>query len=114
MLFGIHYLAPEGTAIAVVNLNCGDGTRKEYEIVYGRHVRDCEVYYDPLTTTDLGRVAWEGEDTLPQTTQAVPPSRLRVYQRSWENPRPNEEVVSLDLVSTMTASAPFVIAVTVE
>jgi hypothetical protein len=41
-------------------------------------------------------------------------TRLRLYQTSWENPKPDLEVVSFDFVSAMANSAPFLIAVTVE
>jgi hypothetical protein len=41
-------------------------------------------------------------------------TRLRLFQTSRDNPRPDLEVVSFDFVSAMTTSAPFLIAVTVE
>jgi hypothetical protein len=41
--------------------------------------------------------------------------RLRIYHSIWQNPRPDEEVVSFDSVSKLTTTAaPFLIAVTVE
>jgi hypothetical protein len=39
---------------------------------------------------------------------------LRLYRASWDNPRPDEQVTSIDYVSRMTAFAPFLIAITVE
>ncbi len=39
---------------------------------------------------------------------------IRLFQTTWENPRPYEEVESVDYVSKITNSAPFLIAITVE
>jgi tetratricopeptide (TPR) repeat protein len=38
----------------------------------------------------------------------------RLYRLKWTNPRPEAEVVSLDFVSTMSSSAPFLLAATTE
>lgn len=57
-----------------------------------------------------GRVVWRGSNPL-ATSKGY---SLRLYLRTWENPRPDEVVQSLDYVSTLTESAPFLIAVTVE
>lgn len=66
---------------------------------------------DPRTDTDLARVAWEGPHNFPK----ISPTRLRIYHASWENPHPEQEVVSFDFVSCMTTTAaPFLVAVTVE
>ena len=103
--------APEGKAIGALVLHYADGTRHECEIVYGRHVRHWWTLGDSRTDTDLGQVAWEGPHAFPK----IHPTRLRIYHSTWENPRPDEEVVSFDFVSKMTTTAaPFLIAVTVE
>ena len=103
--------APEGKAIGALVLHYADGTRHECEIVYGRHVRHWWTDGDSRTDTDLAQVAWEGPHAFPK----MHPTRLRIYHGTWENPRPDEEVVSFDFVSKMTTTAaPFLIAVTVE
>jgi WD40 repeat protein/tRNA A-37 threonylcarbamoyl transferase component Bud32 len=102
--------APEGKAIGALVLHYLDGTRHECEIVYGRHVRHWWTHGDSRTDTDLAQVAWEGPHAFPN----LHPTRLRIYHSTWENPRPDEEVVSFDFVSRMTTAAPFLIAVTVE
>lgn len=103
--------APEGKAIGALVLHYADGTRHECEILYGRHVRDWWTHNDSRTDTDLAQVAWEGPHAFPK----IHPTRLRIYHSTWENPRPDAEVVSFDFVSKMTTTAaPFLIAVTVE
>ena len=103
--------APEGKAIGAVVLHYADGTEHELEIVYGRHVRHWWTEGDPRTDADLARVAWEGLHGYPE----IYSTRLRVYHAVWDNPRPDQEIVSFDFVSKMTTTAaPFLIAVTVE
>jgi hypothetical protein len=103
--------APEGKAIGALVLHYADGTRHECEIVYGRHVRHWWTHGDSRTDTDLAQVAWEGPHAFPK----IHPTRLRIFHATWENPRPDQEVVSFDFVSKMTTTAaPFLIAVTVE
>jgi hypothetical protein len=69
--------------------------------------------------TPDARIAWEG--TNPAATDyrtdfpaGEPGKELRLFVATWENPRPDVEVTSLDLVSRETQSAPFVVAITVE
>jgi hypothetical protein len=40
--------------------------------------------------------------------------RLRLYLNTRESPRPGVKITTFDFVSTMSESAPFLIAVTVE
>lgn len=108
---GNYGSTPEGQAIGALILHYADGTRQEYEILYGRHVRDWWTHADTRTDTDLAQVAWEGPHAFPK----IHPTRLRIFHSSWENPHPDKPVVSFDFVSRMTTTAaPFLIAVTVE
>lgn len=54
----------------------------------------------------LGRLAWSGSSPAG--------SRIALYEGTWENPRPDLEVESLDLVSAVGASSPIIFAVTLE
>jgi hypothetical protein len=40
--------------------------------------------------------------------------RVRLFQTSWENPLPEVEVESIDLVSAMSFDSAFLVAITVE
>ena len=103
--------AAEDKAIGAVVLHYADGSQHELEILYGRHVRHWWTEGDPRTDTILARVAWEGPHGYP----AIYSTRLRIYHAVWDNPRPDQEIVSFDFVSKMTTTAaPFLIAVTIE
>jgi hypothetical protein len=66
---------------------------------------------DPRTDTDLAQVAWEG----PHAFWCYPDVRIRMYHVVWDNPRPDQEIVSFDFASKLgTTAAPFLIAVTLE
>ena len=43
-------------------------------------------------------------------------SKIRVYQMTWENPKPEKKIVSIDFAGRKeeTPAAPFVIAITAE
>ena len=96
----------EGEVIGSLVLRYPDGGREELEIIYGRHVRHWRTDGDSRTDTDLARVAWEG----PHAFWYFPDARLRIYHAVWDNPRPDQEIVSFDFVSKMTTTAaPFLI-----
>jgi eukaryotic-like serine/threonine-protein kinase len=57
-----------------------------------------------------GRVVWRGSNPRASAEGQA----LRLYLRTWDNPRPDAWVESLTYESALTDSAPFLIAVTVE
>src|SRR5207244_128896 len=102
-------LRPE-TNIASYIVHYADGQTREIPVLYGKDVADW--WFDarhPLDPTDA-KVAWRG---LNEAAKAYGKS-LRLYQTRWENPRKDEAVASVSFVSTVTLSAPFLIAITVE
>ena len=100
----------ETTDLASYVLHYANGQTNEIPIVYGQNIADW--WFDPIDpfVPKNAQVAWEGFN---EAVKAYGKS-LRVYQMSWDNPLPDEEVVSISLVSHMNLSAPFVIAITVE
>jgi hypothetical protein len=113
-LLGTYLNAREGERIASLILHYADGTRHECPILYGHHVRNWWTVYDQRPVSDSTRVAWEGDDPWPELNLHLGATRLRIYQTCWTNPRPEVEVRTVDFVSAMTGSAPFLIALTAE
>jgi eukaryotic-like serine/threonine-protein kinase len=93
-------------------LHYADGSQHELEIIYGRDLRDWWLggRGDPETAVTHARVAWTGSNPIAEEFQA----QVRLFLRTYENPRPEAEVVSVDFVSKQTTSAPFLVAMTVE
>jgi hypothetical protein len=81
-------------------------------ILYGRDVRDW--WWRPKDAVEpasaRSRVVWTGSNPIAREKGY----KLRLYLTTIENPRPEEVVRSLDYVSAMSESAPFLIALTVE
>ena len=81
-------------------------------ILYGQDVRDWwwrpESAQEP--TSARSRVVWTGSNPIARDKGY----KLRLYLTTIENPRPQDMVRSLDYVSAMIESAPFLIALTVE
>jgi len=112
LLLGTIQPEADGTVIGSLVLHYADGETRSLDLVYGRDVR--EWWYDPAKgdteTTDRAQVVWTGLNPVANRASR----RLRLYLNTRENPRPGVAIASFDFVSTMTHSAPFLIAVTVE
>ena len=110
-LIGSVGRAAEGEPIGALVLHYADAQEHELEIIYGHHVRHWRTDGDPREDTGLADVAWEGSHAF----WLYPDARLRVFHTAWDNPHPDQEIVSVDFVSKMTTTAaPFLIAVTLE
>jgi hypothetical protein len=125
LLHGTAHREREGAVIGSYRLNYEDGQTREIEICYGRDVRDWWGSNDPKPTGGRSQVVWTTpvERTLGQYIDFVPgphaaadstAEAVRLFKTTYDNPRPSETVVSLDFTSTLTQSAPFVVAITVE
>jgi len=60
----------------------------------------------PVDGMKRARIAWSF-----QNAQGY---KLRLFLRTWENPRPKVPVKSLSFFSSMTAAAPFLVSLTAE
>jgi WD40 repeat protein len=89
-----------------------DSGQEASPILYGQDVRDW--WWQPKDavepTSARSRVVWTGSNPVAREKGY----QLRLYLTTIENPRPAETMRSLDYVSAMTESAPFLIALTVE
>lgn len=88
-------------------------------MVAGEHVFD---WWYPLFKTGINprqfkmapgtERAWTGSN--PFIREIWPGESLILYKSTFDNPRPDVPITSLDYVSTMTLTAPFLVALTVE
>jgi tetratricopeptide (TPR) repeat protein/peroxiredoxin len=106
VLHATGWSVDDGTAIGAYVLRYADGSNRTLPILYGLDVRDWWVGADTVVELKKAQVAWQG-----QTSSG---NGVRVYKRTWENPVPDREVVSIEFSSTMTRSAPFLLAITTE
>ena len=100
----------DGETIALIRLNYDDGTKYEFPITYGGHVRDfqrirteeSETMSDPDT-----KVIWRGPGV------ASFKSTQRAFKSKLINPHPQKVVVTMDVVSTHHLAAYQLLAATV-
>jgi WD40 repeat protein/serine/threonine protein kinase/Tfp pilus assembly protein PilF len=115
----IHFLhstgwhVVDGTTIGWFIMRYTDGQQAELPIVYGSDVRDWQFFRGMPEETEGPPFAWKGT----QTRWKYEPGRafgVRLYLSTWQNPRPETPVQSIDYVSAMTDAAPFLIAISAE
>lgn len=109
-LHSTSFVVEDKTVIGGIRLHYADGGKQEFQIAYGEDVRDWWARSNVPMTTSRSKVAWRGANALSRK-MGVP---IQLYLSSWKNPNPDKEVISLDYYSTMTKSAPFLIAITAE
>jgi len=91
-------------------LHYADGQTKELPLVYGKDLRNWWTVPGESKETSNAFVVWTG--TTPLATDNG--QTIRLWKRTYENPRPDVEITHLDFVSAMAYPAPFVVAITVE
>ena len=108
-----------GKIVAKLVLHYEDGSQRQIDIVAGRDVFD---FWSPLFTTGADprysqmstntEWAWTGSNRYLE--QLWPDESLILYRSAFANPQPGLTVSTVDFVSTMTGTAPFLVGLTVE
>jgi WD40 repeat protein len=96
-----------GTTIARYVFHYGDGQTRERPIQLEDDVLD---WWEVPAGKAAQQVAWSGEN---EGSRSVG-KRIHLYVTTWENPRPDVEIASFDIVSERTSVGLFLVAVTSE
>jgi WD40 repeat protein/serine/threonine protein kinase len=92
-------------------LNYADGQSRELPIVFGRDLADWFLNAPAgANVPNSPAIMWTGSNPWATKYNCT----IALYGSTFENPRPDMDVLSLDLVSTMTTASPFLVALTVE
>lgn len=91
-----------GTLIGKYVVHYDDASTAEVEIVYGKDMVD---WWEQPGVSDPSRsaVAWQGRNQF---------STIKLFLTTWQNPRPDRKIATLDFVAT--AAAPFCVAISAE
>jgi hypothetical protein len=108
-LQGASWSAPVDTKIGEYALHYADGKTATVPIVYGRSVVDWWITADSTVPTDA-QIAWTGENDASHKIRY----KIQLYTYTVNNPRPGAEIATIDFVSTLSDSAPFLVAMTYE
>jgi hypothetical protein len=109
-LQGTQWRVADGTRIGAYVLHYQGGAQAELPIIYGQQVRDWWASGSEDYEAKAARVAWKGSNAASQSQNIS----LRVFDSACSNPHPEQQIQSVDFVSAMTDSAPFLIAITLE
>ncbi len=104
---------PKGTTVARIVLHYSDGDESRFDIRQGNEVLDWWGWpRAPIKRpTDANTVvAWVGSNPAAEHQGA----QIRLFDTAFVNPHPEKEIQSMDYTSAMTASAPFMVALTIE
>lgn len=112
VLHGVIGAETPGTAVGTYSCFYEGGRRQEFPLVYGEDAWLGGVLPagEEGSASRRGRRVWQG----PAVPGPRPREALSVFLSSYENPLPDLRVVSLGFGSTLSRSAPFLVAVTVE
>lgn len=107
-LHGISNGGASGERVGAYRIRYVDGTQEEFPILVGEHLWDW--WFRIAHATPKSVLAWRGENDLSVSFQ----SRLGLYRTTWDNPRPEVSIESIDFSSAMNVSTPFLIAITLS
>lgn len=112
ILHGLQSTTDMNKPVAFFRANYRTGKSMQIPIIYSKHVRhymvpDKPANYPPM---DNSEIAWRVK--APPVFQ--PPMILRLYRTTFDNPFPEEDMESLDYVSTLTYAESFLCGLSVE
>jgi hypothetical protein len=114
-LQGAHFSAAPGTRIGSYVVHYEDGTSAAIPIRFGEDVLDWWDQVGPETEEALNHVVWRGKNDAASRSGVG----IRLFMKTWENPRPEMPIASLDMVTgdqpaRQNAPAPFLAALTAQ
>ena len=109
-LHGAGWDALFGTVIGRYQINYANGETREIKLVFGQNIRDWWFFPTQHQPTSGATLAWQGSNRASQGLGMG----VRLYQMTWTNPLPELEILSIDFISTVEKSAPFLVAITAE
>jgi hypothetical protein len=108
-----------GKTVAKLVLRYSDGSKKELKIDAGKQVID---WWAPLFQTGVSpislktdpgtEIGWSGSNGMIRREE--PDESIVLCKTTFENPKPDVELASIDYVSMNTMSVPLMLGLTVE
>jgi eukaryotic-like serine/threonine-protein kinase len=102
------FRAGPGAVIGRYILHYADGQERFLPLALGRDLAD---WWEQQPAPDAAcSVAWTGANAKSRRLNC----KLHLFKRTWENPRPEVAILSLDFEATHNQAFPFLVALTVE
>lgn len=112
----LHFLqgavaeSADGRSVGRYRVHYATGKTQEIALVYGQHFRSLWQPAESPGAVSKATIAWTGRNAATQERKMV----LRLYQQTWVNPTPTDEITTIDFESDMANSAPFLVAITCD
>lgn len=104
-LHASRWTEQNGVQIGSYVIHYANGQTREIPIIFGVDLRDWLPSWDPGAAANGPPVGWQGRDGNLD---------ILLFEKQWPNPLPDVEISSIDMVSSMTQAAPFLVAVTAQ
>jgi RNA polymerase sigma factor (sigma-70 family) len=101
---------PAGTTVASLRLHYEDGGQAQIDIKQGDHILDWWRWKDLQPSTPSSVLAWTGYNPAASAAR----KKIQLFKTTFPNPFPEKRLTTIDYISAMAGSAPFMIALTVE
>jgi serine/threonine protein kinase len=98
--------------VATYSLRYANGKTSEVPVKYGSDVRTWAAFN--VTSADPSDVLANTNSIIVWRGTNVAGFPVRIFRMTWENPNPDLEIETIDLVSNMTDCAPVVVGITLE
>lgn len=109
VLLAASRVLPKGTVVGRMVLHYSDGGRQELAVRYG-HDLLCWWAVPGREAATEAEVVWNSDNL----SAAREGARICLLRRTWENPRPNVPLTTIDFEGTLETSALMIMAMTVE
>ena len=97
-----------GTTIGKYIIHYANGEVREIPLIYGKNIVDWWAYPEDEKFEEAEEV-WTGSNAATDRLN----QRTRLFKYTWENPLPDVEITIIDIISTLSYSGPFLIAITI-
>jgi hypothetical protein len=92
-------------------IHFADAREQTVPLIYSVNTTDWMLSTNSATElTENTHVAWQGENASSRESGRV----IRLFDFVWKNTRPDMDIICIDFKSNLSASAPFLLAITVE
>jgi hypothetical protein len=98
-----------GVQIAEYVVHYKNGKKSTIPLLYGKNTADWWETTETDYTADT-EIAWKGFNAFCASVGV----RVQLLKFTWDNPFPDEEIVSIDFRSSMKKAGPFLVALTLE
>jgi hypothetical protein len=110
VLHGASGRVKKGTRIGAFRLHYREGDSADLAIIHGSAQPDMGIQSDRASRASDVTLAWVGPLDVRRPTE----TRVQLFKSTYDNPAPDREVVRITFESAVTASGPFLLAMTVE